>query len=123
MATKVQIVEVVIKSPNGKNKATAIVAFECEEGSCKGNIVSIRAKTPHVEIGFAWKIGLGTSASISMSPGSVVGKCVKGKCVYTISASWTLRAKLTIGLQWYDRSRTFIGKGTFTSNCNCENQN
>jgi hypothetical protein len=120
MAKKQQMVEVVIKTADGKNQATAMVAFECEDGTCEGSIVSIAAKTPHAEFGWAWKIGLGTSAEISMSPGSVVHDCVEGNCVYTITASWTVRAKLTIGIQWYDKSKTFIGTGTFTSNCNCE---
>jgi|GEM_PF-4853381 len=120
MAKKQQMVDVVLKTADGKNQATAVVAFECEEGTCKGTIVSIAAKTPRAELGWAWKIGLGVSAEITMSAGSAEGKCVDGKCVYTISASWTVRAKLTIGIQWYDRSRTFIGTGKFTSICKCQ---
>lgn len=121
MANKTQMVEVVIKSADGKNRTTAVVAFECAdgEGVCNGSIVSIASKTPHTGFGVTWKIGFGVSADISMSAGSVVGKCVDGKCVFTITASWTIRAKLTIFIQWYDKSATAIGTGTFTSNCSC----
>lgn len=117
---KQQMVEVVLKTADGKNQATAMVAFQCKDGTCSGTIISIAAKTPNANFSIVvGNIGFGTSAEITMSPGSVNGKCVDGKCVYTISASWTIRAKLYIFIQWYDRSRTFIGTGKFTSNCVC----
>ena len=120
MAKKTQMVEVELNTDDGKNQATVMVAFQSKNGKCDGTIVSIAAKKPNSELGWAWKIGLGVSKEISMLPGLVLGDCVKGICVYTISASWTVRSKLTIGFQFYDRSKTFIGKGIFSSGCHCE---
>ncbi len=122
MAIRVKTYEVVLKTANGKKQATAIVAFECEDGTCKGKIISINAKTPNATIGIPWLIGIGTSVEISMSAGSAVGACKNGKCVYTISASWTIRVKFSFGILWYDKTKTYAGTGTLVSDCVCENR-
>lgn len=126
MAKKVGKTEVVIKDAKG-NQATAVLTFEYDPDTCEGSIISIGAKTPRAALGIPWKIGFGVSSEISMSSGSLTGtkvdcrgeNCEGHKCDFTVTASWTARAILTIFIQWYDRQATSVGTGSFSTECEC----
>lgn len=120
---KIEVVEVVLKAANGKNKVTAVISLQCEDQTCKAKVIAIRAKHPSTSFDLTiGKIGFAVTNEMTITNGVLDGKCIKGKCVYTISAFWTIRTTLTILFRINDKRATTTVSGTFTSKCICQNQ-